>query len=158
MAVENRLPSASVEVRSFRAEDADAVVAISEESPNAANWPKESYLKLAAENDSLLLVIETGGRIAAFLIGRRVADQAEILNLAVKQAHRRKGLGSALMSAALKEFALRGAKSVYLEVRQSNTVAIAFYERLGFAKSGLRKAYYRAPDESAVTMTKELSG
>jgi [ribosomal protein S18]-alanine N-acetyltransferase len=158
MPVENRLPSASFEVRNFRAEDADAVVAISEESPNAANWSKESYLKLAAENGSLLLVIETRANIAASLIGRRVADQAEILNLAVKQAHRRKGLGSALMSAALKEFHLRSVKTVYLEVRQSNTSAIAFYERLGFIISGLRKGYYRTPDESAVTMIKDLTG
>ncbi len=158
MAVENRPLFTTDSVRNFRAEDANAVTAISEESPSAANWSKESYLKLAAENGALLLVIGTGGSISAFVIGRRVADQAEILNLVVKQAHRRKGLGRALMSAAVKEFELHSVKSVYLEVRQSNAAAIAFYERLGFAKSGLRKGYYRAPDESAVTMLKKLTG
>jgi ribosomal-protein-alanine N-acetyltransferase len=156
--VEIRIQSGVMSVRRFRAEDADAVTAIVEESPAAAIWLKESYQKFAEENGSLALVIETDREITGFLIGRRVGDQAEVLNLAVATKHRRKGEGTALLGAALEEFRSGGGKSVYLEVRESNTGAIAFYERHGLAKTGLRRGYYRHPDEPAVTMERKLTG
>ncbi|MGC2673705.1 MAG: ribosomal protein S18-alanine N-acetyltransferase [Candidatus Acidiferrum sp.] len=143
-------------VRRFCAEDADAVTAISNQSPEAANWSKESYRKLTEEDGSLALVVGRDGEIRGFLAGRLVTDQAEVLNLAVAAKHRRKGEGAALLAAALAEFGLRGVKNVYLEVRESNTAAIAFYAKQGFVKSGLRRGYYRSPDESAVTMMKVL--
>ncbi|MGB8472947.1 MAG: ribosomal protein S18-alanine N-acetyltransferase [Candidatus Acidiferrum sp.] len=158
MAGSNSGGRGSPDVRSFRAADADAVIAISKDSPESANWSKESYLKMAEESGALALVIETEGMVTAFFAGRRIADQAEVFNLAVKQGHRRKGEASALMSAALEEFGLQSVRSVYLEVRESNTGAIAFYERHGFAKTGRRKGYYQEPDEAAVTMKKELTG
>jgi ribosomal-protein-alanine N-acetyltransferase len=144
-------------VRRFRAEDGDAVMAIGEEAPEAARWSRESYRKFAEENGSLALVLETNGEISGFLVGRRVRDQAEVLNLAVGVRHRRKGEGTALLEAALEEFASGGGKSVYLEVRESNTSAISFYEKHGFAKTGLRRGYYREPEEGAVTMEKKLT-
>jgi tRNA threonylcarbamoyladenosine biosynthesis protein TsaB len=145
-------------VRRFRPEDVDAVAAIGKDAPEAATWSRESYSKFAVENGSLALVLETNGRISGFLLGRRVGDQAEVLNLAVGSSDRRKGEGTALLVAAFVEFALRSVGSVYLEVRESNTGAIAFYEKHGFAKTGLRRGYYREPDEGAVTMGKKLTG
>jgi [ribosomal protein S18]-alanine N-acetyltransferase len=132
-------------------------MAIGEEAPEAARWSRESYRKFAEENGSLALVLETNGETGGFLVGRRVRDQAEILNLAVGVEHRRKGEGTALLEAALEELRSGGAKSVYLEVRESNTGAISFYEKHGFAKTGLRRGYYREPDEGAVTMEKKLT-
>jgi ribosomal-protein-alanine N-acetyltransferase len=103
-------------------------------------------------------VVEVDGKISGFLVGRRVEDQAEVLNMAVRADRWHKGEGSALLSAALEELGLRGAKNVYLEVRESNTRAISFYEKHGFSRSGRRKGYYRAPDEAAMTMEKKLEG
>lgn len=145
-------------VRSFRALDADSLKAISDESPEAANWSKESYLKFAEENESLALVIDSGEEVSGFFLGRRVGDQAEVLDLAVRSNHRRRREASALLEAALKEFRSKGVKSVYLEVRESNMGAIAFYEKHGFAKTGLRKTYYRQPVEAAVIMELKLTG
>ncbi len=145
-------------VRRFRLEDADVVISISEQSPEAANWSKESYVDFSQQIGSLALVAETDGNLSGFLIGRLTGDQAEILNLAVSANQRRRGNGHALLASALAEFALQGAQSVYLEVRQSNTAAIAFYEAHGFSKSGLRKCYYRDPDEPALILVKKLTG
>ena len=47
-------------------------------------------------------------------------------------------------------------KNLFLEVRESNLGAIAFYERFGFSKIGRRKIYYRDPEEAAITMGKKL--
>jgi ribosomal-protein-alanine N-acetyltransferase len=158
VAVESGREHGTAIVRVFHSEDAHAVVAISAQTPEAANWSIESYIRFASEGGSLALVIETRCEIRGFLIGRVAADQAELLNLAIATKQRRKGAGTALLAKALEEWRSQGAKSVYLEVRESNTGAIAFYERHGFAKTGLRKGYYRHPDEPAVTMERKLTG
>ena len=158
MRVDRAQQLAAAKIRELRANDADAVVALAQASPESANWSKESYLQLAVASASLALVAELNGAICAFLVGRRTADQAEVFNLVVKYQHRRQGIASALMSAALREFALQGANSVFLEVRESNAPAIAFYERQGFSKTGKRKDYYRDPAEAALTMQKKLTG
>ena len=157
MAVKRGRERGTVSVRQFRTEDADAVIAIAAQAPEAANWSKESYVKFASEAGSLALVLEADGQIGGFLLGRLAADQAELLNLAVVASQRRQGAGTALLAKAIQEWRPRGAKTVYLEVRESNTGAIAFYEKHGFAKTGLRKGYYRDPDEAAVTMVKKLT-
>lgn len=145
--------------RKFRGEDAESVMAIAAESPEASNWSRDSYIKFADEENTLSLVIETeGGEVSGFLVGRGIADQAEVLNLAVGKRHRRCGEGAVLLETFLKECERHCAKNVYLEVRESNTDAIAFYEKHGFSRTGKRKGYYRYPDEAAVSMEKKLTG
>ena len=93
------------------------------------------------------------GEIAGFLIGRRVSDEVEILNLAVRAELRRKGIGSALLSRLLAGLAAEPAWKIYLEVRRSNEAAVAFYQRQGFAHVGERKNYYRDPVEDALVLS-----
>jgi len=145
-------------VRGFRAQDADAVTALVKQSPQAAIWSHASYVKFAEGDGSLVLVTEADGEISGLLVGRQVEDQAEILNLAVATNRRRNGEGTALLVAALEEFGLRAVKTVYLEVRESNTGAIAFYASHGFAKTGRRNGYYRDPVDAAILMGKKLTG
>jgi len=147
-----------VSVREFRIEDLESVLAIAQDSPEAANWSRESYLELLRESTALGLVWEDSGAVVGFLIGRVVADQAEVLNVAIQENRRRRGGATALLIAALENYRARGAQSVYIEVRQSNDPAIAFYLKLGFAISGRRRAYYSVPLEDAVVMKKKLTG
>lgn len=80
-----------------------------------------------------------------------VADEAEIITVAVSPAHRRQGIARALMGHMLC-LAEDARASVYLEVRASNTPARELYRSLGFAETGMRKNYYSAPREDAVLM------
>ena len=80
-----------------------------------------------------------------------VADEAEIITVAVSPAHRRQGIARALMEHMLR-LAEDASASVYLEVRASNTPAIELYRSLGFAGTGVRKNYYTSPREDAVLM------
>lgn len=88
---------------------------------------------------------EPGG----FLIGRVVADEAELLTVAVAAHLRRAGVGRRLVTAFLTEAAHRGAESAFLEVAASNTPAQALYAQCGFQPAGRRRAYYHRPDGSA---------
>jgi ribosomal-protein-alanine N-acetyltransferase len=97
-------------------------------------------------------VSERNGAITGIVVGRQVTDEAEILNLAVRQGMRRQGEGRALVRQLLDRFAKGGVSRVFLEVRESNAGGIAFYRVLGFQAVGTRRDYYHEPKESAMVM------
>ena len=138
-------------IRPLAAADAESVERITRLSPEAADWPAESYTGLPA------WAAESEGRVIGLLVARIAADEMEILNLAVEPASRRRGAGTALLDAALEYGRRAGASRVFLEVRESNLVAQRFYERHGFAASGRRLRYYRQPEEDALLMTREVA-
>jgi ribosomal-protein-alanine N-acetyltransferase len=144
-------------VRAFRPSDAPDIAKILSDSAEAAQWPPESYAKLAESPGGILLVCEAGGHPVGFLAARQAADEAEILNLAVHSEFRSKGVGSALLLAALNEFRSSAIARVFLELRESNLPARALYSRHGFLPSGRRKAYYHRPTEDAVCMVRKLT-
>lgn len=82
----------------------------------------------------------------AFLIGRAVAGEAELLTLATDPDHRRLGLGRALLRAFAEEARRRNATEAFLEVAADNDAARALYASEGWQESGRRPRYYRAPD------------
>ncbi len=79
---------------------------------------------------------------AGFILVRLVADEGEILTLAVCPAKRRQGIGRALVQAAAELARAAGASRLFLEVGVDNPAALALYEGLGFARVGLRRGYY----------------
>jgi len=155
--VEEEPRRSAISVRRFRESDTDAVVSITQHSPEAAGWTRTGYLSFLQQPGAFALVAEEQGRVVGFLVSRVVGQQAEVLNLAVHPENRRSGCATLLLVAALEEFRSRGAESVYLEVRQSNTAAIAFYTKHGFEITGSRRVYYSDPLEDAVTMRKPLA-
>jgi ribosomal-protein-alanine N-acetyltransferase len=143
-------------VRPHQSGDSEAVSEICRQSPEAAQWPKESFEK-AHSLEEIVLVAHSNAEICGFLVARITGDEAEILNTAVDPAHRRNGIGSLLLTAAISAVQARRAKNIYLEVRESNRAAIAFYVKHGFVKAAERRAYYTSPTENAVVM-KKLTG
>jgi len=140
----------------LRAEDIPRIRALVAASPGAAQWSLEAYAQLL-EGPSRAFVLSEQLRIIGFIALRVIADEAEILNLAVLPESRRQGWGSRLLAAAEQHARSRGARSLFLEVRESNSPAIRFYENQGFVRSGLRPNYYRDPAEAAVLMMREIT-
>jgi [ribosomal protein S18]-alanine N-acetyltransferase len=81
-----------------------------------------------------------------FVLVRAAADEAEILTLAVRPESRGKGLGRALLQAAINKAHTLGVATLFLEVGADNPHALALYAGLGFVKVGARKAYYDGRD------------
>lgn len=133
-------------VRRLMQADLPAVAAIQDAAPDAAHWKPEDYL----ERESY--VAETGSRVAGFLILLPLGEgEAEILNIAVAPEFTRRGVGRALLAQVLD-------RTLHLEVRASNTGAIAFYQALGFVETGRRRAYYASPREDAILMSNRPPG
>ena len=156
--VETKRERMGAGIRAFRPEDAPALTSILRDAPEAANWTQASYREWMNSPGAVAFVSEIDGRATGFIIGRQVADEAEVLNVAVSPLARRKGQGGALLKAALDEFRARGASRVYLEVRESNLAARAFYAKHGFSQAGKRLNYYRKPEEAAIVMEMKLAG
>lgn len=150
---EPQLSAAVLKVRPYQPADSEATYEICRQSPEAAQWPKESY-EQAHSPGQIVLIAERDAQVCGFLVFRIAGDEAEILNTAVDRTYRRKGTGTLLLKTAISEAQARNVKSIYLEVRESNSAAIAFYGRHGFAKTAERRGYYSASTENAVVMKK----
>lgn len=94
----------------------------------------------------------TSGGVAAipgedgFALVRVIPPEAELLTIAVEPARQGRGIGAAILTAALDHAARAGATTLFLEVDAGNAAARALYAGAGFARIGRRKAYYRHPD------------
>jgi [ribosomal protein S18]-alanine N-acetyltransferase len=123
-------------------------------------WPVADFVTFLADKATPTYVAcDAQRRIAGFALIRVVADESELLTIAVDQKWRGKGVGRALLTAVFADLMLSPARRMFLEVEEKNASAIALYKRVGFATISQRKGYYAMPDGSAATalvMTRDL--
>ena len=115
-----------------------------EENALEAMFTAGGYLSLVAENEK--------NEIVGYVGMRSVCDEADITNVAVRPDARRKGIAHILVRRLLEIAGQRGIRSVFLEVRASNTPALLLYEHAGFRECGRRRDYYTEPREDAILM------
>ena len=106
--------------------------------PPRAAW-SEDAIALQLALPGVFGLFDTRG---GMLLGRAIADQAEILTLAVAPRARRLGIATALLRAATAEVARRGATALFLEVAEGNVAALALYRHAGFVQIDRRRHYY----------------
>jgi len=99
---------------------------------------------------------ETSGRTDVAIVGYHcfwiVFEELRLMNLAVRESRRRRGIGEALVTEALRMGLAQSASRAVLEVRASNEAARALYQRMGFTRTSTRPKYYANPVEDAVLM------
>lgn len=116
-------------------------------------WSPAEFEALVAQDAVTGFVAREIGRpgepAAGFVLLRRAGEEAEVLTIAVSRAHRGRGVGWALMDAALRHLHGERVSEIFLEVDEGNAAALALYRRLGFSAVGSRPAYYREPGQAA---------
>ncbi len=99
---------------------------------------------------------EDTGRAAGVIVGYHcfwiVFEELRLMNLAVRESMRRRGIGQALVTEAIRVGIAQAASRAFLEVRASNDAARSLYQRLGFIRTSTRPKYYVNPVEDAVLM------
>ena len=140
-------------IRQAMAGDMSAVAAIERDS-FADPWSEWSFQELLGSRAAIFLVATRSDPtvIFGYIVAVAVGDQAEILNLAVAPSSRRHGLGSELLDAGIAAVSARGAREVFLDVRESNKSALGLYGSRGFAALARRSRYYRNPVEDALVL------
>ena len=138
----------SIALRPGGADDLDAVMAImsSAFSPCFGEaWTRSQCSGILPMNGVSLTIAEGGGGPAGFSLVRAVADEAELLLLAVDPAEQRRGIGQTLLEHFIRTARSQGARKLHLEVRDGNS-AIGLYLSAGFLPAGRRRNYYHGAD------------
>jgi ribosomal-protein-alanine N-acetyltransferase len=147
-------PASAVDVRRLTYADLPQVVAI-ERRAFTTPWSLAMFVLELSKPSGVCLAAELadeGGReLVGYLICSRYDRVWHVMNIAVDPDRRRHGIATALLAALLRGVGEHDSQ-VTLEVRRSNTGAIALYERFGFRSAGMRRRYYQDNGEDAVVM------
>lgn len=156
-------------IRAATPDDIPAILRLANSSLTAAHWTREQY-ETAFAADALrraIWVIEDEReeaarrsremRLRGFLVAREVAGEWEIENIVVERGTRRRHLGTSLLVELQDVARAEHASAIFLEVRESNQPARAFYQSRGFRETGRRPRYYADPVEDAITYRLQLA-
>jgi len=143
-------------VRDLLPTDAPAAAALT------PDWSVDDYAAIVRGDfpDRFCLIHTSAENLDALLLASVVPPDAEILNVYVHPDHRRQGIATNLLHEALFRMKAKGARRVWLEVRESNLAALHIYEAAGFRRTGRRHEYYPIPgkkNEDALVLETTLT-
>jgi ribosomal-protein-alanine N-acetyltransferase len=140
-----------IEVRRLQLRDLSAIEEI-ERSSYPTPWSRSMFAGELAKPSSICLGAFAEARLVGYLIVSRYVDAWHVMNVAVALEERRHGIASALLRQLFEVTEGDDRRGYTLEVRVSNTGAIALYERVGFEPRGVRRGYYTDNREDALVM------
>ncbi len=136
--------------------DLDEIVAIERVSFPTPWTPAAFRYEMQQNRVARCTAMRAGTRVVGYLCLWEIGHEIHITNLAVHPDWRHRGIGRALLAAALAEGVARGVALAFLEVRPSNAPALALYGSLGFQVIGRRNGYYFDTGEDALVMEARL--
>ena len=140
-------------IRAATPDDVPEMIRLAQSTASAAHWTQAAYEAIGRDEvpERIVLISEDANhKLCGFVVARIVADECELENIVVSASELRQGIGSALLQELSLAARSRGAKRIFLEVRESNESARRLYTHFGFVQDARREAYYRNPTESAV--------
>lgn len=123
-------------------------------------WTRQDLAELLASPGVGGFLLDDANACIGLAICRVVLDEAELLTIAVRPAHRCAGAGRALLQAVIERARGAGAGRLFLEVGADNPAAQGLYAAAGFRQVGGRRAYYQrgqAPAADAIVMRLDLA-
>lgn len=145
-------------VEPMRREDLDEVMAL-EKQAFTSPWTRQMFLRELEKEEGCYLVARCRGILVGYAGALLILDEAHVMTLAVREDHRRRGIGARLLLELIRKMEEKGARFLTLEVRKSNLPAIELYSRFGFQIMGERKHYYMDNLENALIMwTDDITG
>ena len=115
-------------------------------------WSERSVADTISHEGAMCYVAVRDGEIIAYILGRIIPPEGEIYRIATAPLHRKRGIAYRLLDYAVKCERGHGLETLFLEVRSQNAPARALYNAYGFREIGIRKKYYKNPDDDAIIM------
>ena len=147
----------TIELRRLTLADLPAIERI-ERNAYPTPWSRSMFAGELAKPSSICLGavdVDAAEQLVAYLIISRYADAWHVMNVAVHEDYRSRGVATMLLNRLFDLTAGDDRRGYTLEVRVSNTGAIRLYERLGFVARGVRRGYYTDNREDALIMWKD---
>jgi len=144
----SRDPMAQVRLRAGEATDVDEVMRIMRAAFQPCfgeAWTRSQCAGILPMAGVTLTLAEASGETVGFSLVRSVADEAELLLIAVHPAWQLSGVGQSLLDEFVTAAHAAGAVRLHLEVRDGNP-AVRMYKAAGFVPAGRRRNYYRGPE------------
>lgn len=141
--------------RFAEAKDLPRLLTLMRTAESVAQWTDEAYSTRIAQRCALLANIDRH-LVGAVVFSNASPGEWEVENIVVDSAVRRQGIGAALIRELAVRAKEKGALRFHLEVRASNTPAIALYKKLGFIETTRRRGYYQNPEEDAILFSLAL--
>ncbi len=117
-------------------------------------WSENAIAEFISYPENTILCAFCGYTLCGYISESHVLDEIQIANVAVSKEYRRQGIASLLIETMINKCYSQNVAFVTLEVRKSNTPAINLYTNYGFKAEGLRKNYYKNPNEDAIIMNR----
>ena len=141
-----------------RSVPADATgIAELEEKIFSDAWSYRDVQDLICTEGGMCFTAIDNGEVVAYVIGRLIAPEGEIYRVAVAPHKRQRGIGYRLLDYAVKTSKGQGLERLFLEVRSKNVPALRLYTAYGFKEIGVRKNYYKDPQDDAIVMLRTHS-
>lgn len=131
-------------------------------------WSAQSFVDALRSGWHCRVLRSPDEEILGYCVCMTAGDDEELLTITVRPDQMGQGYGKRLIQEVVSGALSRGASHVFLEVRESNQLAIDLYVQMGFKMSGMRKNYYPTPAdpllqrpagrEHALLMSLELAG
>lgn len=138
-------------IRFATSADASSLATVEQTQPQAAGWGLTGFISELQQPCARIWCAQEQGRIVGFLALRSVAGSAEILNVAVAAGRTRRGIGQALLEAALTWLREQGVAQISLEVATANIPARNLYAKGGLQPVNVRKDFY-GPGKDALIL------
>jgi len=119
-------------------------------------WEKTLFVQELKNPRTSLRVVRKKSRVTGYLALYQVLDEVHLLSIAIHPDFRRKRIATGLLLGTLADCRRRDGKTLYLEVRESNHGAIAFYRGLNLVRTGVRPRYYQDTGENALLLQGEI--
>ena len=117
-------------------------------------WSEKAFRDSMESDNTIYIVAKENDNVAGYAGMYLSFEEGNITNVAVNPLSRRKGIGEKIVRDILNRAYEKGVRDVFLEVRETNSVAIALYEKIGFKEEGIRKNFYDKPRENALIIWK----
>ena len=117
-------------------------------------WSEKAFRDSMESDNTIYIVAKENDNVAGYAGMYLSFEEGNITNVAVNPLSRRKGIGEKIVRDILNRAYEKGVRDVFLEVRETNSVAIALYEKIGFKEEGIRKNFYDKHRENALIMWK----
>lgn len=137
--------------RQMTEQDVPAVAALDKRCFSVP-WSEQMFLDVIGNRQQYFCVVTEDDTIIAYAGMMIVLDEGQVMNVAVDDGYRHRGIGRGLMNALITYGRTREVTFYTLEVREGNTAARSLYRKIGFRDTGRRPDYYYNPTEAAILM------